>query len=377
MSGASRPLVSILMNSRDPEPGHLAAAVRSVLWQTWPSLELIVSEASDGTSAARILSAFRDPRLTVVRDRDRRGWAHGANLAFAHARGDFIAFAACDDIFHPRALEAMVGALEATGAGAAVVPVRGIDGAGVPLGKALSVPAHVRAEPTWVRLFERNYIIFALGRRRALPSPLVDESVLGVGGDWDVWLRLVRSSARFVYHDEPLFDYRVHDQSLVARQADTRRDMRAILARYPLDEIAALYRRAGIDPTVTERALAAIDILFGRYQDALARWLRTPASTVDRRDWCFQVGTLQLLLGRATEARGLLEEAVTCDATGPDAWNNLGVCHERLGQTAARQDCLRKALALFPLYQDARRNLETGAGLITERPLRPVVEIFR
>ena len=111
--------------------------MRTLLRQTYTHFELIVCEASDDDAGATILEAFADRRIRIVRDLDRRGWAHGINMAAAAASGELVMFCAEDDLFHSSMLERAVAALNASGAGTAVVPARGIDARGVPLGRAI------------------------------------------------------------------------------------------------------------------------------------------------------------------------------------------------------------------------------------------------
>jgi glycosyltransferase involved in cell wall biosynthesis len=370
------PRISVLMNSRNA-PEFLVDAIRSVLWQRETSLELILCEASDDDEGVRIAAAFDDPRLIVIRDRERLGWAHGANLAFERCRGTFVAFAAGDDIFHPECLGRMADALDGSGRGTAVVPVRAIDGQGVPTGRTVRVPPDVRQEPTWCRLFERNHIIFALTRRNCLPTPLIDESIPGVGGDWHLWLRLIEAGSGFFYLDELLFDYRVHGASLVARHADTRNDMGAVLAKFDEATIEACYRRAGYGDEIVREAKLWMAVARGRRQQALELATLLEAACPDDVRWPFQTATSLLLLGRADEARARLEKWVAA-TPAPEGWNNLGVALARCGDRRAASESFARALALWPDYRDARCNLTSdSATWITERPLRPLDQIVR
>lgn len=371
---STMPRVSILMNSRNAHE-YLVDAVRSVLWQTYAGIELIVCEASDGDEGIRLVESFADPRVTIIRDIDRRGWAHGINLAAARATGDLILFCAGDDIFHPRCIERMVMHLLDTRVGTVVVPVRGIDARGVPLGRSIVVPEYIRCEPTWVRLFERNYIVVALSRRDVLPAPLIDESICGVGGDWHLWLQLVVRGTRFGYLDEMLFDYRVHNRSLVATEGNTRNDMRVVLSGIPLDDITAAYQRSGLPRPVFEEGLANIAITLGNYAAALPYWEGRAAS--GDTGGAAQAGALLLKLGDLDRAEAMLLRAAAA-GTMPEAWNNLGVVHARRGRTDRARACFEEGLRQFPLYQDARVNLAgTSPLLVTERLLRPVDQILR
>ena len=290
------PRVSVLMNTRNAF-GFLTDAIRSVLWQSEEDLELIVCEASDSEEGVRVAEAFDDKRLMVVRDFDRLGWARGVNMSFTPSRGRYVSFMAGDDILHPRCLETMANALDASGLGTAVVPVRAVDEHGVPTGRTVRVPDDVRSEPTWVQLFERNHIIFAMTRRDCLPTPPIDESIRGVGGDWHLWLRLVLAATGFCYVDDLLFDYRVHGGSLVAQEADTRRDMGAVLSRFDDAAIEACYRRAGAGAEAIAHGALWIAVARGRFREALAQSQALEASAPADPRWPFQTATLLLLLG--------------------------------------------------------------------------------
>jgi hypothetical protein len=356
---------------------YLADAVRSVLWQTESSLELIVSEASDDDTGVRLVQAFADPRITILRDTARRGWAHGANLGFAASRGDYILFLSGDDVIHPVFLQRMIRALDESGAGTAVAPARAIDDNGVPTGGFIDVPESVRVEPTWVRLFERNHIIVALSRRDVLPTPLIDESLAGVGGDWNLWLRLVRQGSGFAYVGEPLFDYRVHADSLVAREGDTRGDMARVLSRIPRADIARCYARAGVGTEDLRAALVAIDITLGNLGAALGELERYPESQRATAAWQFQAGTVLAALGRPREALPLLEDS-SARLGLPETWNNLGVARAMTGDGEGARSCFARAQSIFPDYRDAAANaIATSNHVLTMRPLRPRHQLVR
>lgn len=97
-----RPLkVSIIMPTY--HRGHrIDHAVASVLRQTYPHWELIVSDnGSDGYQ-------FDDPRITVLDAREVTSAAYARNRAIPLATGDLISFLDDDDELQPDYLESMV-----------------------------------------------------------------------------------------------------------------------------------------------------------------------------------------------------------------------------------------------------------------------------
>ena len=82
--------------------GSIAAAIRSVLRQTWTDFELIVVDdgSSDGTLAAAAARAAT--RGCGWCEPGNRGAAAARNLGAAEARGAWIAFQDSDDEWLPR-----------------------------------------------------------------------------------------------------------------------------------------------------------------------------------------------------------------------------------------------------------------------------------
>jgi GT2 family glycosyltransferase len=99
------PLVSVLMSTYNRKD-LLPAAVRSVLDQTYRSLELIVVN-DGGDSAKTIVESMGDNRVLYV-DAPHVSKGHALNTAFSHSRGEFIAYLDDDDIWYANHLETIV-----------------------------------------------------------------------------------------------------------------------------------------------------------------------------------------------------------------------------------------------------------------------------
>ena len=85
----------------------LAAALDSVLAQTWREIEvLVVDDASpDGTLALAESYAARDPRVRVIAQKENGGVSRARNRGVREARGEWIAFLDSDDLWMPEKLE--------------------------------------------------------------------------------------------------------------------------------------------------------------------------------------------------------------------------------------------------------------------------------
>ena len=115
----SAPAVSVLMPCRNGA-AHLTAAVASVQAQEVADWELIIADdgsVDDSRDIARALAA-QDPRIRPLPalDTGPTGAAAARNRALVQARGRYVAFLDCDDLWRPIKLGQQLAAMTATGA---------------------------------------------------------------------------------------------------------------------------------------------------------------------------------------------------------------------------------------------------------------------
>jgi GT2 family glycosyltransferase len=109
------PLISILMPVYNPDPGHLAAALDSVLEQIYPHWELcIADDASTDPAIPLLLAGYagRDPRIRLVTRPVNGHIPAASNSALELATGDFAALLDHDDLLAPHALYMVAAELE-------------------------------------------------------------------------------------------------------------------------------------------------------------------------------------------------------------------------------------------------------------------------
>lgn len=108
------PLVSVVMTWH-AHNAHLLPSLRSVLAQTWASLELLLvtSGPADDDLAALIQDLGQDARLRVLALPAGTGAARARNAAREQANGDFLWFSDADAWWHPDALATQMAALAA------------------------------------------------------------------------------------------------------------------------------------------------------------------------------------------------------------------------------------------------------------------------
>ena len=100
------PLVSVVMPAYNAGP-YIEQAIRSVLEQDYPNIELIVVDdgSKDGTPEA--VEALFGDRVRVLRQKN-GGPAAARNLGIRASNGTLLAFLDADDVWLPGKLQAQV-----------------------------------------------------------------------------------------------------------------------------------------------------------------------------------------------------------------------------------------------------------------------------
>lgn len=95
--------VSVLIPCHNAGP-YVAAALDSVLAQTWPQVEIIVVNDGSTDASAAVLDRYAGLGVKVVQQ-DNRGQCAAANRAWQEATGDYVKFMDADDLINPEFIE--------------------------------------------------------------------------------------------------------------------------------------------------------------------------------------------------------------------------------------------------------------------------------
>ena len=212
-----QPRVSVLMAAYNAS-AFIAAAIQSILWQTYQDFELIIVDDCSTDDTAEIIRSFHDPRIRLLSPPRNLGVVQARNLGFANATGAYLAIHDADDISHPTRLARQVGHMDSHPGDVLVsADIRQLH----PGGEMLRTRYQGSVTPRlleWM-LHLGNPIAFSstlmrMAALRRLPEFLREDR--RYAEDFDVYARL-RGQGGFARLPVPLLVYRVYPESTSAR----------------------------------------------------------------------------------------------------------------------------------------------------------------
>lgn len=223
MSGAELPLVSILLPTHN-RPDYAEQALRSALAQSYPALEIVVSDNSDDERTRERLAPYlaQHPRLRYQRIAScppLENFQH----CYGRADGEYVNFLMDDDLLHPAKIARMMAVmLDQPGVGVVTSSRQLIDAQGQPiaapdhLAPLFQVDTHVSGQSLGAHmaggagnvLGEPTTALY----RKAAAGPRFGMYMghqYAVLSDMATWLTILREQD-CVYLCEPLSYFRIH-----------------------------------------------------------------------------------------------------------------------------------------------------------------------
>jgi glycosyltransferase involved in cell wall biosynthesis len=213
---SSAPLISVIIPAYNQ--GHyIAAAIQSVLDQSYENLELLVVDDGSTDDTRGIVAEFSDRRLRYIYQ-ENQGLSAARNCGIRYSTGDFLSFLDSDDLFLPDKLQLLVDLMQTD-------PEIGLAaGQAIPFDELGEHPEKLYATPLPLDsaqlLLSNPLHVGSILLRRTWQQEvgLFDESLRSYE-DWDMWLRLVRAGCPTGWIAQPVSYYRFHHAQMTSNSA--------------------------------------------------------------------------------------------------------------------------------------------------------------
>jgi glycosyltransferase involved in cell wall biosynthesis len=104
------PLVTISIPTYNRADGYLRGCIQSATSQTYPNIEIIVSDNCSTDSTHELVNSIDDPRIRYFRHEENIGANNNFNHCLNEARGDYFLLLSDDDLIDPDFVESCIQA---------------------------------------------------------------------------------------------------------------------------------------------------------------------------------------------------------------------------------------------------------------------------
>lgn len=256
--------VSVIIPTRN-RGVFLGAALRSVLAQSYDDFEVVVVDDGGAPGSAASVESCADPRVRLLRHRERRGGAAARNSGIAAASAPYVAFLDDDDEWYPDKLARQMALIQSQPAplGAIYTGYDIVEGE-----RKVGQIIPCQSGRLTLSLLAGNLIgstSSVLVRRCALDAVGGFDERLASFQDYDLWLRLARDW-QFDCIAAPLLKYRVHERKIWTDPQAIAAGLELMLEKYGAHtafrkKASRYYMALGVGwcrQNATERGLAAL-----------------------------------------------------------------------------------------------------------------------
>jgi teichuronic acid biosynthesis glycosyltransferase TuaG len=224
--------VSIIMPAFNVEK-YIARSIESVVMQTYPDWELIVIDDGSTDATASIVADLKgkENRIKYYYQENKKLPA-ARNTGIAHATGEWIAFLDADDLWEPNKLSVQFKYIKEVVADVYFSGGYSMDENDKTIAEYKTIYGSFTGIEIYKLLFFQNPIpVLSVIMKRSWVMKVGPQDETLICEDWDYWLRLGYSGAKFYGIDEKLFRYRINPQGISSKVLQMR-----------IGECSALYK---------------------------------------------------------------------------------------------------------------------------------------
>lgn len=224
------PSISLIMPTKN-RAHLLPETLESILAQTYTDWELIIVDDHGTDNTEELIQKLNDPRIRYYKLPSGGGPGRGRAYGIEQARSDFLAFCDSDDLNKPHRIELEIAKLQE---GVEVVY------SDIEVINTLSNERWVRPSQDFSQELLRNINFIptptvAMRKDVYVRSGGFDENLM-TSEDYDLWQKLSRINARFLYINQPLILMRIHSENTTksVQKEQRKTNLRLVRQRYNL-----------------------------------------------------------------------------------------------------------------------------------------------
>ncbi|MFC1524712.1 glycosyltransferase family 2 protein, partial [Thermodesulfobacteriota bacterium] len=226
-------LVSIIMPAYNASE-LIGESIRSVLAQSHPNWELIITNDASSDNTLEIIRQFKDDRIRVISLETNKGRAGARNTSLREAKGTFLSFLDADDLYEKNALRNQLNFLKKNETCDAVMGKW--DRLSACGNNVFKTPQPKRKSGD---IIDKHAFLFGnpthpssvVLKRDNIPSGHFFNEDAKAGEDWEYFASLGVNGFKFVVHDVVVSYYRMTDQARTKTNLQYAENMISVLDR--------------------------------------------------------------------------------------------------------------------------------------------------
>ncbi|WLR50574.1 glycosyltransferase [Bacillus tianshenii] len=363
---------------------YLRPAIESVLKSSYKEFELLIIDDCSQDSSFEIALQYqmKDERIRLIRNKRNLGAAQNQKKGILESKGDYVIFAAADDITEPHRLKVCKEVFDSNkSVGLIISNAKIINSKSELTGELYVIDAKINNQNLSLNQLKRNY---CLGATMALKKDIdlvLKEGVLEIIDDYQVSLEYILAGYDIHIVNDFLIKYRIHESNISNNNRKLyKKTVRALKSYNILCFEKVLFKR-GYTSKEIYVSLGVFELFRDNVEDGYYYLLKAYDDISKEIEINFEnnfyLGVALYKINKKEESYNYFKRALEFKANNPSTLNNIGVLVFELRSDLEEALALfKKSVAIEPNYIDGQNNLQyiqkgvVGNSLkITERIL--------
>ncbi|PLS17884.1 hypothetical protein CVD28_09325 [Bacillus sp. M6-12] len=349
---------------------YIEEALNSLVALNYNDYEIILVDDGSEDNSTYIAEKFcnRYKNIKIIKHQTNKGVAQALKTCIKYSGGEYILFAAADDISLPqRAKKCMDVFMNHENVGIIISNAEIIDAESNLTGELYKINEDINDHNIFLEQLKRNYCLGAtMAIKKDTNILLREDSLLNID-DYEISLDYILAGYDIHIINEPLIKYRVHKKSISNNKRLLYEKTVKSLKKYNSEDFKDLLLSKGFNQKDSYLSIGIFELFRLNYTKAI-QYLRFALEEIvdqnlDDFEIYFYLSSAYYGMGLFNESYQYALRALSLNNEEPTVLNNIGVllCYLNYDSKKALK-YLRKGLQIQPLYLDVYSNLQILLG---------------